>query len=224
MEGSSKVTVGQACRDLGVSWHTLSLWVGKLKIETAQHELDERLRMIAAEDVERIRQARESLPRRAGARPQGAARPLIGIPSGLSAARPPGDLLSANPVHAAVRQSAKQPTVSDMGALAHLPHLPEGRIGDREWARRHGVPHMTLRDAIKAGRVPRAEGGPWRAPDGQRVEYALDTSGQAEAYRLYVAGRPDRERTCCPHILPSAAREPVPTVKRSLAGGAAVPG
>ncbi len=115
----------------------------------------------------------------------------------------PSDLALARPQRHVARQPVKtHPIITDMGALASLQHLPGGLIGDREFVRLHGIPPMTLRDAVKDGRVPRAEGGPWRVP-GRTITYMLNAKGQAMAYRLFVRGFDDRERTCCPHELPT---------------------
>jgi hypothetical protein len=55
-------TLRDVCRDLGVSYHTLKKWLGKLDLTATKHPYDDRYYVLDDEAVERLRAARAQRP------------------------------------------------------------------------------------------------------------------------------------------------------------------
>ncbi len=216
-------TVGQACRELGVSWHTLSLWCKKLGIEATHHPLDLRLWLLQEEDIERIRTARETLPRltpkdvpparvrppQPGSDARHATDDALDLPSAT-----PSDL----PLSASEGQVEHITPRRPYAPFAQRPRLPDGWVSFNAWCAEHGVNHRAVQREIAAGRMPAPERGEWwERPQGPTL--SAYTSEQHMAAAAFAKSRwPERFTPCetCPPVLPEAGttegRQFTPTV------------
>jgi hypothetical protein len=186
-------TVAQACGDLGVSWHTLKLWMGKLGIQATRHELDLRLYLIAEEDIERIRAARESIPRARGSRiikPYAPVRVLEARQAALPAEGSVMPVQPSRPPQRPVSASEVPPVLQEPRGKAEP--MPEGAMTFNQWCNDRGENRQTIERLIAENRMPaplRDEVG-WRfRPAGSAAKEIYTWELIAEADTLLAAWR-----------------------------------
>jgi hypothetical protein len=164
------LTTAQACRALGMSWHSFARWCERLNIAepSVRHPYDLRLRMVRMSTVDAIRAARAQMP----------------------ASMPPVRPTEAPRGRAPARRLPTRKTADGLPSASDGDTLPEGLISAEECAHTLGVSAENVRKAMKPkpnGKPPRLRGvpgGPWMKHGG-KVKYALDAEGQAEAYRMW---------------------------------------
>lgn len=97
-----------------------------------------------------------------------------------------------------VQSVPTQPKVSRPSAApsgsSNVALLPEGLVGWRSFADRHGIAQSTVQKAITSGRLAVVEG-----ERGATVKGALDGQGQAQFYQLYHANGSFQVCEQCPH-------------------------
>lgn len=193
MADDELLTTAEACRTLGMSWHTFARWCERLEIAepSERHPYDLRLRMVRMSTVEQIRQARSEMPvnlppvrvTASPARPAPARRPQLPPPS-------------------------ESPPSASEGAI---PDLPDGYVTLEQFCRDHGVPRTTAMQDVKgrwragqwkAGRNETGAiiGGPWHVERSDDVQYALDADGR-RSFVVYWAQHCASFHSCenCPH-------------------------
>jgi hypothetical protein len=175
------ITLRSACRDLGISYHTLEKWMKRLEITPATHSRDFRFRVLQDEQLAEIRSARAEMPR---------------MEMGVRVRAQEGDGARPRPRRSPRRVAASSDsTLSD--DLVQSP-LPDGLVSLESFTRLHHVAKPTAMKGVTSGRLRIVSGGEWMKRGG-RIRYALDAAGRRQFYALWAGLSGFHACADCPH-------------------------
>jgi hypothetical protein len=212
-------TTAQACRDLGVSWHTLNRYLTLLNkqakqrneeaakrnepamerlIETKRDPFEMRLRFLDEEDIERIRKEIERVREARGNVPRATPRysslaPYVPPVRAYGGAESP---LPAKEVSGYPPRAPKEPLSVSSPRLDRLPDgwvpLPDGWLPVTTFARQHNLNDRSVIRQSLEGRIlmPQYEHRPMEAPWGSW------SASKAKWYAVTMAYRGDQLAEC----------------------------